>query len=114
MIEVKVRTPKRLKGQYNFTSFEDLVRWININFRRPKGLAAEILISVAEQGSYIASTGRYSLECSYDKPIHYKAKELAREVGFLKSRGLGGDGGFNLEKVYEYIKLLNEAKPLIF
>ncbi|MBI4289703.1 MAG: hypothetical protein HY671_14905 [Chloroflexi bacterium] len=112
MIEVNVQKPRRCEGQHNFESFEELFRWISENFKGRKDLAAEIIISLAERGSYTASTGTYSLECSYDKPLHDRAEDLARQIGFRKkSRGLGGGGGLNLEKVSEYIKVLEEARP---
>jgi hypothetical protein len=104
MIIVKVHAPKRCKGEYSFTGYQEFYEWMNKNFKRPKGLGATVLLVLAERGRYYDG----SIDCSNDKPLGYQAKELAREIGFLKPR-VGGDTRPILDKVHDYIEKLSEG-----
>ncbi len=106
-INVEVTSPKRIAGIYIFSSFGEFYDWIDKNFKRPRILKAVALLSLAEGGSFEFSTGWYGIKASCDKVIGYKAKEIARKIGFLKSKR-GGDIGYNLGKANEYVKILDE------
>jgi hypothetical protein len=107
VVRIKVLNPKRIAGEYIFKSLGEFYQWAKSNFKRPKGLAEVILLSLAEEGIYVAYTGMYSIECSYDKPIGYEAKKIARKIRFLKMRG-GGDAGINTTKAIEFIKAIEK------
>jgi hypothetical protein len=109
VVRIKVLNPKRIAGEYIFKSLGEFYYWAKSNFKRPKGLAEVILLSLAGEGRYIAYTGMYSIECSYDKPIGYAAKEMARKIGFLKTRG-GSDTGINITKSIEFIKVVEKIE----
>jgi hypothetical protein len=61
-----------------------MLGWIK-NLKRPKYLKAIILLSLAENGKFVAHTGWYRIKASCDKIFGYKAKEIAREINFLRS-----------------------------
>jgi hypothetical protein len=104
MIKVNVLAPKKIAGSYNFGDFKEFYQWMD-KVKQFKNLKAKALVSLAQNGSYNAFTDRYSISCSYDRPLGYKAKEIAREIGFLKTK-MGSDVGYNLLKAHEYIKHL--------
>ncbi|MBC7131255.1 hypothetical protein H5T51_08635 [Candidatus Bathyarchaeota archaeon] len=79
-----------MKGEYSFSSFQELYLWSLRNFKRPKGIAGSIALAVAENGYYSSHTAWRSLEITSDVKLGYKAKEIAREIGLLISV-IGGD-----------------------
>jgi hypothetical protein len=109
VVRVEVIVPKRIAGEYTFKNLEEFYHWVNSNYKRPKGLAGWALLSLAEKGSFIALTGMYAIKCFYDKPIGYAAKEIARKIGFLKTRG-GSDTGINITKSIEFIKVVEKIE----
>jgi len=107
VIRVEALAPKRIAGEYTFKNLEEFYHWMNSNYKRPRGLAGWALLSLAEEGSFITLTGMYAIKCFYDKPIGYTAKEIARKIGFLKTRG-GGDAGIDTTKAIEFIKAIEK------
>jgi hypothetical protein len=107
VIRVEVSVPKRIAGEYTFKNLEEFYHWVNSNYKRPKGLAARALLSLAEKGSFDARTKMYAIKCFYDKPIGYAAKEIARKIGFLKTRDRY-DTGINIAKAIEFIKAIEK------
>jgi len=109
VVRVEVLIPKRIAGEYTFENLEEFYRWVNSNYKRPRGLAGWALLKLAEDGSFIAFTGMYGIKCYYDKPIGCAAKEIARKIGFLKTRG-ERDTGINITKAIEFIKALKKIE----
>lgn len=109
VVRVEVSVPKRIAGEYTFKNLEEFYHWVNSNYKRPKGLAAWALLKLVENGSFIARTKMYAIECFYDKPIEYAAKEIARKIGFLKTKG-GSDTGINITKAIEFIKAVEKIE----
>jgi len=109
VVKVEALAPKRIAGEYTFKNLEELYHWMSSNYKRPRGLAGWALLKLAEKGSFITLTGMYSIKCFSDKPIGYAAKEIARKIGFLKTRG-GSDTGINTTKAIEFIKAVEKIE----
>ena len=107
MIEVEVYAPRRCKGKYSFADFREFYQWMAVNFKRPISLNASALLGLAERGHFEPNMAGLSIICSYDKPVGYLAKELARETGLLKTR-MGSDIGFDLKKSEDYLERLSQ------
>jgi len=90
IITIRCKVPKRLFGHYSFNSFKDLYLWISRNFKNPS-YANQVIISVAERGVWDREVKHGGdIKISSSSKLGYKAKEIAREIGLLRSV-IGGD-----------------------
>lgn len=95
-ITLRCKTPRRLIGEYTFSSFRELYLWVLRNFKDPS-LANHLIIEVAEHGEHRSSTYRRDIEISSNSTLGYRAKEIARDIGLLCSV-IGGDKHSRKEK----------------
>lgn len=105
MIVVEVRAPRRCQGKYSFEGYREFYRWLEANRLGPSASRASALMGLAESGSFMAHVFGLSIACSCDKPVGYKAKELAKETGFIKTK-MGSDVGYNLQELENYLERL--------
>ena len=89
MIRVKCKSPKQASGNHQFDGFVEFARWLDCIKRAKTGIGAT-LCSLAEHGSTRTALVGYIVEADSDRLYHYKAKELAREVGVVTTKS-GGD-----------------------
>jgi len=87
---LRCESPKRLAGEYDSNSFEELYLWVSRNFKRPKGLVNSHILVVAEGGEYKSLVRGSCIEVVSDVRLGYGAKELARKIGLLRTV-TGGD-----------------------
>ena len=90
MIRVNCLRPKRLKGKYEFSGFEESARWFITKIRSGKNDVGPWLCNLAENGVVRDATGWYCIEAKSDFYGGYPMKELAREIGVIKTKW-GGD-----------------------
>ena len=88
-ITLRCKAPRRLVGEYTFSSFRELYLWLLRNFKDPS-FANHVIIPVAEHGEYRSSTHRRDIEITSSSALDYRAKEIARGIGLLR-QVIGGD-----------------------
>ncbi|WXG41525.1 MAG: hypothetical protein WED07_12295 [Candidatus Freyarchaeum deiterrae] len=106
IINLEVFWPKRVKGEYNFESFREFYDWLSRNLSKPKRLKAIVTLCVAEDGSYQSGTTWDYFKVSFDRPLGYEVKSIARRTGFLR-RELGLPNDFDYEKAYDFIEVID-------
>jgi hypothetical protein len=81
-IELHCKSPKRLAGDYKFSTFESLWKWINLHFKRPKGQANFVLWAVAKDRYYDEPS---LMKVTSDVEMNYcELSRLVQDVGFLR------------------------------
>ena len=93
-IKVSCLAPKYVKGEYQFTKFQDFLRWLTQIRSLAKGEPGRLLYGLAKTGYLKLSSGHYAIDVVssfYDYPI---AVEIASKVGLLRPR-VGGDSFSN-------------------
>lgn len=88
-ITLKCKAPKRLIGEYTFSSFRELYLWVLRKIKDPS-FANHLIIPVAEHGEYRSSIYRRDIEIISNYTLGYRAKEMARDIGLLRPV-IGGD-----------------------
>jgi len=84
-IKVVVKAPKRLVGEYTFNSFEETYRWLREKFKRPRLLAFNIIVELAEKGEFPLSARHGLAIYAYSNvKIGDMAKKLSYELALSK------------------------------
>lgn len=71
LIKVNCGLPKRLAGEYMFSSYHELSRWIYNHFSRPRSLPGQVTARLSESGGCSLFTGMYSIETKSDFTLSY-------------------------------------------
>lgn len=81
-ITLRCKAPRKLTGEYTFSSFRELYLWVLRNFK-DSSFANHLIIPVAERGEYRSATRR-DIEITSSSALGYRAKEIARDMGLLR------------------------------
>ena len=80
-IEVICGTPRRLKGEYSFDSFQKLCKWMYREFPRPRALAGHVLETLAKDCHFPRTITWYcDLEAESSRLNYPQYEELAEEA----------------------------------
>lgn len=85
-ILITCNRPKSARGEYRFTKFEDLFRWLAKIKALAKGAPSHWLYGLAKNGSYNPTTAETDIEITCAPMEYIWVNELARETGLLKSQ----------------------------
>ena len=85
----------------------ELYEWLEVNLKRPEGLKGDILLATAEVGYYSLHSNTRGIVCSNKRPIGHRAREFARQAGFLKTT-FGSDSEMDFSKVRTFINALGD------
>ena len=107
MITIDCERPKRLRGQYEFDSCEGLTNWL-IDAKLPQREINALIVGVAENGRYAPLVGHRVLTIT--GPAHgYQAKEMARQIGVINTRGKGERYSKDPQKGLEFARRIDEG-----
>ena len=105
MITVKCTAPKRLKGRYEFRTYEEFARWLG---KTRLSRVSNALVAVAERGRFGAQVYGRDFDIT-GPPRGYAAKELARQVGVIRVRGGGDVYSKDPERAVEFARHLDRV-----
>lgn len=85
-IKVRCLAPKYAKGEYQFSKFQDLFRWLSQIKGLPKGSIGAFLYGLAKDGFLNLYYRRYAFEIVSDFYDYFLARDVAFRVGLLKAK----------------------------
>ena len=89
-IVVRCRTPKYIKGEYQFATFRDFLSWLAKIKALPKWSLGALLYGFVKSGYLNHVSGHYTFDAESNFSDYSLAQDLASKVGLLKIR-MGSD-----------------------